>query len=163
MIDNYFGDRNRQRNVPYENRNRIVKEKTEPETVYVCLDKIVNPNGFIEKPTTHFGIGNLEKIKELGAKYEKKKRSHVMLTFYDDTYDTTTIAKVYISDDHEEMDNNILGYIDMLKSTIAENMKKDKPNSDLGIVVSVHYCNDNAILNKIKKNVRAEEIVSYEY
>lgn len=149
--------------MPYEDRDISAKEDAGPKAVYICLDKIVNTDGSTQRPETDLSIGDLEKIKELGAEHEKKKRSHVMLTFYDNVDDTAAIAKIYISDDHEEIDSNILRYVDRLRSTIADSMKKDKPNSDLGIVVSVHYCNDGAILNRIKKNVRSEEIVSYEY
>jgi len=160
MIDRFFQDRFGQRGIGNNRFGRESKKidrlrRDEHETVY-SLEEAVDG-----KPRIEWGVGNYEKIKEIGRKYENEyppDSPFVMLCFYDVSDKRYGFAKIYFGDSKEI--NTTLDYIGELNKLIIEYMIGKNPDSKLKWDISVHGF-DKKVSELLQEYVKERVTESY--
>jgi hypothetical protein len=132
-------------------RRRDNKEK-KPNSAYICLDEVV------DKPRTEIGIGALDQLEKFEPAVDSP---FALLVFRDRGKEYCSFARIYIPQDHKYITEEMLSYINKVKCSLIDYMREQNPDSDLKASVSVHKVRNNAALAKIKKRIKAEEIVEY--
>jgi len=135
-----------------------ISEETTSGTFYACIDEAVG------RPRTEIGIGNRYEIKELGKKYDDDNFKFIMLLFSDKTNKNYCgVARVYFSGNCEDMTKAFKDYVNRVKCALLNCMREQNPNGDLEGMLSIHGSADKAVLDILKKRIKAEEIPEENY
>jgi len=131
---------------------------TKGELLPLPLDEIVDSG-----PKTEIGFGHRDKLCDLVGTYEKKKQNStspfVTLLFWERNY--LSFSKVYFNGCHEDINQDFIEYLNKIKQTLLDHMKQRSPSGNIKGIVSVHGSDDKAVLDTLRKYVRAKELVKY--
>ncbi len=158
MYNRFSQDRRNRRISHTELRqSRGFVEEEGQQAVYVCsIDEVVGV-----RPKTEITFGLKDRLREVGRENEKKcppQSPYVSLFFSDGKY--RCVSKVYFSGHQKNVTEQLIDYLNRVKKTQLDHMKKQNPSGNIrGIVITKG--SDDKVLNTLREYVKAEEFVEY--
>ena len=116
-------------------------------------------------PTTEVGVGDREKLVEVGLEYEVSlgdDSPYILIQLSAVDSNLSAVGKVYAPADHEYVTSDWMNYVNEIQAYLIGCMKQQQPDAEINGLVTLVNSQDNAILGRVKVGAPREEVAEYE-